>query len=73
MARTCPPRCWKRPRDPHSSPPHDPDLHFGLGVASTVETVTILWPSGVEQELKDLEVNQVFGGHGTIHGLRPPT
>ena len=39
---------------------HDPDLHFGLGMASLVEKVTILWPSGVEQELTDIEVNQVL-------------
>ena len=38
---------------------HDPNLHFGLGLATRVETVTILWPSGVEQVLTDLEVNQV--------------
>ena len=39
---------------------HDPDLHFGLGLAIKVEKVTILWPSGVEQELADIEVNQVL-------------
>ena len=39
---------------------HDADLHFGLGMASLVEKVTILWPSGVEQELTHIEVNQVL-------------
>ena len=38
---------------------HDPDLHFGLRKATRVDKVTILWPSGVKQELTDLQVNQV--------------
>ena len=35
------------------------DLEFGLGNASKVEEVTILWPSGRIQTLTDLPINQV--------------
>jgi hypothetical protein len=36
------------------------DLEFGLGSATTVNKVLIVWPSGRTQTLEDLEVNQVF-------------
>jgi hypothetical protein len=35
-------------------------LEFGLGRAERVDTVTIRWPSGVEQVLRDLAVNQAI-------------
>jgi thiol-disulfide isomerase/thioredoxin len=35
-------------------------LHFGLGAAERVEQVTIRWPSGVEQSLRDVAVDQVL-------------
>ncbi len=34
-------------------------LHFGLGVAKTVETVTVRWPGGKTEEWKGLAVNSV--------------
>ncbi len=38
----------------------DPRLHFGLGQASRVDEVTIKWPSGIIQKLKDVKVNQIL-------------
>ncbi|MEZ5070862.1 MAG: CRTAC1 family protein [Bacteroidales bacterium] len=37
---------------------NDPRLHFGLGDASSVESVEITWPSGKVQRLGTLEANQ---------------
>ncbi len=34
------------------------DLHFGVGDASVVDRVEIQWPSGVNQTVQDIEVNQ---------------
>ena len=36
------------------------DLHFGLGEASEVTEISILWPSGVWQILTDKDVDQVL-------------
>ena len=36
------------------------DLEFGLGKASIVDTVLVLWPSGRRQILNDLPVNTRF-------------
>ena len=36
------------------------DLEFGLGQADRVEQIQILWPSGQEQILKDVDVDQVL-------------
>ncbi|MEM7384415.1 MAG: FG-GAP-like repeat-containing protein, partial [Verrucomicrobiota bacterium] len=37
---------------------HEAIAHFGLGEAATIEKVTIHWPSGIEQTLENLPVNQ---------------
>ena len=37
---------------------HETTLHFGLGDATTVDKLTIDWPSGIRQELTDLATNQ---------------
>jgi hypothetical protein len=34
--------------------------HFGLGDSATVDTLRIEWPSGIVQELQDVEVNQIL-------------
>lgn len=39
---------------------HDPRLHFGLGPAAVAERVTIRWPGGRVQELKDVPANQIL-------------
>lgn len=36
----------------------DPRLHFGLGSASVVERLEIRWPSGVQQVLQQVPLNQ---------------
>ena len=39
---------------------HSIDLEFGLGQVDRVETIEVLWPSGRQQILTDLEVDQVL-------------
>lgn len=38
----------------------DPRVHFGLGAASGVKEVEILWPSGVRQVLRDVPVDRIL-------------
>jgi len=38
----------------------DPRVHFGLGGATKADTVKIRWPSGHQQELKNVAANQVL-------------
>jgi hypothetical protein len=38
----------------------DPRAHFGLGADSRVEELTLTWPSGTVQTLKDVAVDQVL-------------
>ena len=38
----------------------DHRLHFGLGDATQVSAIDILWPSGKTQRLEDVAVNQVI-------------
>ncbi len=33
----------------------DPRIHFGIGTATSVERVAILWPSGISQEVRDVK------------------
>ncbi len=39
---------------------NDLRAHFGLGDATTVETVRIEWPSGIAQELKNVAARQIL-------------
>ena len=39
---------------------NDLRVHFGLGDATTVESVRIEWPSGITQFLRDVAVNQLL-------------
>ena len=39
---------------------NEPLVHFGLGDAQKIDKLTIRWPSGIRQELSDLEVNQRY-------------
>ncbi|MBB6325987.1 hypothetical protein FHS59_001615 [Algoriphagus iocasae] len=38
----------------------DPRIHFGLGNASNVDSIKILWPNGSVQKLKNIAVNQIL-------------
>jgi hypothetical protein len=38
---------------------HDPRLHFGLGQAATVATLTVRWPDGSTQVLRDVRSDQL--------------
>ncbi len=35
-------------------------ITFGLGQATRLDRLVISWPSGVEQELRDLETNRIL-------------
>jgi hypothetical protein len=39
---------------------NDPRLHFGLGQRTKVDEVTIKWPSGKTQTLKEVKANQIL-------------
>lgn len=39
---------------------NEPRVHFGLGLADTVDTIEIKWPSGKNQILKDVAANQII-------------
>ena len=39
---------------------NDTRLHFGLGDATVIRKLEILWPSGATQILKDVAVNQIL-------------
>ncbi len=38
----------------------DPRMHFGLGQASKVDEVTVKWPGGIVQQIKNVKINQVL-------------
>jgi len=38
----------------------DGRLHFGLGAATTIDKLTIHWPSGREQTLEKVSVDRVL-------------
>ena len=42
--------------------------HFGLGTAESVESVTVLWPSGAQTVLEDVAANQTI----VIASIEPP-
>jgi hypothetical protein len=53
-------------------------LHFGLGQAAKAEKITIRWPSGLVETLKELPANQYYvvkEGSGVdakqTHGVNP--
>lgn len=37
-----------------------PVLHFGLGSASTIDSLTVIWPNGKQQLLTNVKANQVL-------------
>lgn len=39
---------------------NDHRLHFGLGDAATVDSIEIIWPSGIVQHLTNIEANQII-------------
>jgi hypothetical protein len=47
---------------------NDPRLHFGIGDATRIERVEILWPSGRKEVFENLKANQIVAleeGRGT--------
>ncbi len=59
---------WKAQVSPSSSylSTEDPRVHLGLGPVERLDTVTIRWPSGTEQTLRDVATDQ-------IHRIEEPT
>ena len=43
----------------HTFAQDSPVVHFGLGGASVVDTVTIKWPSGITQTLTSVASNRI--------------
>lgn len=39
---------------------NDPRLHFGLGAATKIQTVEVLWPSGNKEVLRDLAADSIY-------------
>jgi hypothetical protein len=39
---------------------NEPLVHFGLGDSSRIERLTIQWPSGLQQEFRDLEADRLY-------------
>jgi hypothetical protein len=49
---------------------NDPRLHFGLGPATSVDRIEILWPSGAMEHLAAVPANQILTikeGSGIVH------
>jgi hypothetical protein len=44
----------------HSSSQDHARIHFGLGAQKKVDALTIFWPSGAVQHLKDIQANQIL-------------
>ena len=38
----------------------DPRLHFGLGSSATVDSLTVLWPSGTRQKVANVQIDRVI-------------
>ena len=38
----------------------DPRVHWGLGEITTLDTLTIRWPSGTEQTLRNVAADQIL-------------
>jgi len=52
---------------------NDPRLHFGLGKYKKIDLLKIRWPSGIVEEFRDLQVNQMVvleEGRGVISKSR---
>lgn len=45
----------------------DPRVHFGLGKISAVRQLEIRWPSGLQQRLADVRINQIFTVRESCH------
>lgn len=55
-------RVWRSEVSPVSSylSSSDPRIHWGLGDLTTLDSITIRWPSGVEQTLTHVAADQIL-------------
>jgi len=37
----------------------DPRIHFGLGDATVVDKIEVIWPSGIVQEIENVKAGQI--------------
>lgn len=51
----------------------EPYLHFGLGTESSVDAIEVTWPSGFEQTIENVAVNQVLEVVEPSTGLGMPS
>ncbi len=58
---------WHAPNQGYQSS-HDPRVHFGLGGASRIESLEIVWPGGVVERLDPLDADRTWILH---RGERP--
>jgi hypothetical protein len=52
----------------------DPRLHFGLGERSTIDSLEVLWPSGITTKVGNLKANQILAleeGKGLVQRSFP--
>jgi hypothetical protein len=49
----------------------DRRVHFGLGAATSAESIEILWPSGTRQVLKDVKADQILNVQEYSGGGQP--
>jgi hypothetical protein len=55
---------------------NDQRLHFGLGSERLIKSVTILWPSGLKEELKDVPADAIYTlveGQGIKGSIKLPS
>lgn len=53
----------------------DPRLHFGLGATATIRKIEIRWPSGLQEELKNVSADAIYTiteGHGITGTIALP-
>jgi hypothetical protein len=41
----------------------EPEVHFGLGDVRRVETITVVWPDGVEEDFEGIEADRAIELH----------
>ena len=51
----------------------EPVVHFGFGDTTTVDELTVRWPSGEEQSFRDLQTGRIYTIHSQQSEGAPPT
>ena len=56
-------------REVHTGPVETQPLHFGLGDEDEIDSLTVRWPSGLVQELRDVRADQLLTIEEPVHCL----